>query len=266
MSKEKAVAVKEPTPLAVAEKPSWMGSKLSVDRKVPRLLLMQGTSQFVEEEKAKRGDVVRSTTGEKVGGMGQPIPLIILSYPKHERIIEVKPPGKKKFEFIRTEPRTAQNQDDKWFYWSDEEGNPVEEGSKGALEAKRVRLGSFFALLPGDLDRFAAELEKAKRGEMPDLSVEMTPVQVRLRSYSYDASLKVEDMLQKIAAFGREPWQFVLELKVGEMKNDDNSWFVYEFEVRQKGVPTPEKYKETAQGAFRFIQENAEGCFEYGSQ
>lgn len=258
MAKAQEIQKKEATPLAMVEKPAWMGASLSTDRKVPRLLLMQAVSDFVKEEKAQPGTVVRSTTGEKVGGMGQPIPMIILSYPKHEWIIEIKPPGKKKFEFVKTVPRTPKNQDQRWKYFADENGEEVPEGTKGAMEANRVRVGSFFALLPGDLDRFAAELEKAKNGEMPDLSVEMTPVQIRMRSFSYDASINIEKMLQKIASFGREPWQFILDLSVHEMKNDEDMWYVYEFETRQKGTPTPDKYKDTASGAFKFIQENSD--------
>lgn len=251
------VVKKETTKLANAqERPSWLGRSLSVDQKVPRLLLMQGTSEFVQEEKAKAGDVVRSTTGVKVGGIGKNIPMILLSYPKHEWIIEVK--AGKKFEFVRTLPRTPQNQDQKWKYFADEDGNEVPEGTKGALEANRVRMGSFFALLPGDMDAFNVEMEKVKKGGIPDLSIEMTPVQVRCRSFSYEASLNVEKMLQKIASFKCQPWQFIVELSVKKMENDDNAWYVYDFDLRQKGTPISDVYKETAHSLFDFVQQNME--------
>lgn len=262
MTADKAIAKKDNvTALAPVEKPTWLGTGLSTDRKVPRLLLMQAMSKFVQEEKAKKGAVVRSTTCEQVGGFGKNIPIIILSYPTHEWLIEVK--LQKRFEFKRMEKRDRRNEDLPWRYWGDENGFWIADlvdgvpGPKGAFECHRVRLGSFFALLPTDMDRFIIEMEKAKKGEMPDLSVEMSPVQIRLRSFSYEASLNIEKMLSKIAQFGREPWQFILELGVKEMKNDDNQWYVFDFQERQKGTPTPEKYQETARAAFGFIQENA---------
>lgn len=244
----------------IAEKPEWLGRSLSVDTKVPRLLLMQGMSEFVAEEKAKAGDIVRSTTASKVGGIGKAIPMILLSYPKHEWIIEVKPG--KKFEFVRTIPRTAVNAAQEWKYWGDEDGNELGKSNqpqpKGSLEANRVRVGSFYALLPGDMDAFIAEQEKVAKGEMPDLSIEMTPVQIRCRSFSYDASLNVEKMLQKIGSFSCQPWQFVVELSVKKMEDDDNVWYAYDFDLRQKGSPTPVKYLETAHNAFDFVQQNME--------
>lgn len=234
---------------------SWLGRVLSVDSKVPRLLLMQSVSDFVNEDRAKKGDVVRSTTAERVGGINQPIPMIILSYPKQEWLIEVK--TGKRFEFVKTLPRNRLNEDLPWKFTADEDGNEVPAGTRTGYEANRVRMGTFFALLPGDMDRFISEMERVQSGEMPDLSVDMSPVQIRCRSFSYQASLNIEKILQKIAQFGKQPWQFVLNLSVKEMKNEDNAWFVFDFEERQKGAPTPEKYAKVAEDAFIYVQQNS---------
>lgn len=262
------VAQQQNTSLTTGSNPTWLGSSLSVDSKIPRLLLMQAVSEYVKEEKAKNGDIIRSTNLVKVGGYGKALPVILLSYPHHEWIIEVK--TNKKFEFKRTLTRTAQNQNLPWKFYADEDGNVVSETHevsangdkvelpqpKGSYEANRVRVGSFYALLPGDMDAFLAERKKVSEGGTPDLSVEMTAVQIRCRSFSYDASLGVEKMLQKIASFKCEPWQFILELGVKEMKNEDNSWFVFDFDLRQKGSPISDKYKATAKEAFEFVQAN----------
>jgi hypothetical protein len=254
MDQNSQIEVKHPGHLTVAPAPSWLGHSLKADAKIPRLLLMQGTSEFVKEGKAKAGDVVRSTTGSKVGSIGHPVPLILLSYPSQEWVIEVKQGAK--FKYVKTEARTLENMKKDWKFFADEDGAEVKEGTKGALAAKRIRMGSFFALLPGDMDAFLAESERVKKGALPDLSIEISPVQIRCRSFSYEVSLAVEKMLRKIADFHCQPWQFILDLSVKEMNNEEDSWFVYDFDLRQKGKPVPSKYADTAKGAFEFVQDN----------
>lgn len=59
--------------------PQALNSFSDVDARdlvLPRLLLMQGLSEMVTEEKAKMGEILNSLTGEVLGGRGKPVEII----------------------------------------------------------------------------------------------------------------------------------------------------------------------------------------------
>lgn len=101
----KEVAKKNSTPPPVLHKPHESIVD-SADIVVPRLLLAQGLSQSVADNKAKMGDITNSLTGAVVGGAAQEITFIPVTIKKYWKNFE-KVGTKKQYRGI--EPFTRDN-------------------------------------------------------------------------------------------------------------------------------------------------------------
>ncbi len=112
------------------------------DLKIPKLLLMQAMSKFVNEENvAKAGDLVNSVTGEVYGSVREkdykPVSVIPIHMFKVWVVQEVLGPGK--FEYRKTEPVTPANTDAPWDY------------SEDGRQYKRTKCLNFYVLLAKDV-------------------------------------------------------------------------------------------------------------------
>jgi hypothetical protein len=142
MSKNTEVTVKKETNLAVAtpivSAASFFDDAIVSDQAdivIPRVLLMQGTSDLVGKRKANQGDIIDSTSSEMLAGPDKPLEIIPIKPLPKEWVIE-KHNGKK-FEFERTEPWNPAVAD-QWEF--------VENGVKMRRNAKL----SFYVLLARD--------------------------------------------------------------------------------------------------------------------
>jgi len=98
--------------MAQAPESAW-GSEdaLTRDILIPRLLLMQGLSDFVAQEKATMGDVVDSTTGKVLANKTKSLSIIpIMTFSTWAIFEKVGA----KLEWKRMEPMTPENQDWEW--------------------------------------------------------------------------------------------------------------------------------------------------------
>ncbi len=240
-------ALAKAQPSAVANYTPPQNEALKSDVLIPRILLMQGTSDFVKERKAQLGDMVRSTTAEKVGDDKSPIEFIPLSltntWTLEEKIGQ-------KFEFRRQIPRRnvvdgsdmnrpeADKQDD---------ALPWEFKFNGT-DWRRVKTINCFALLPKDIAAFNAEIEKAaKTGEMPDIEKVLMPVLLSFKSTGYTAGRTLSTHFTKAASFNAKPFGFALPLSCYMDKNDKGSFFV--FEVGKSRKCSPEEFAEASKWA-----------------
>jgi len=107
----------------------------STDIIIPKLLLMQGMSQFVADDKAKLGDYVNSVTGERLGSVVEPIEIIPFYHRKSLDILNADENNER----IRNEEFTPANAT---LPWTD-----VEAG----VNIKRVKRLDFFCLVPATL-------------------------------------------------------------------------------------------------------------------
>lgn len=219
---------------------------IATDVVVPRILLMQPLSDFVTEGKAKPGDIVRSTTVERIAGPDSAIEFIPLSMPEASWVIEVKPPKGNKFEFQRIEPRNAANSGLPWGFSADFDGNEVPAGTPGALEARRVQRLSLFALLPSDIAADAEEKAKAARGEFPDFAKALMPVQISFRSTGFPAGKEIVSFFTQAAAFKQPAWKAILKLTCKQESNEKGTYFVFQVD-RSKPKPVPAEHLETVQ-------------------
>jgi hypothetical protein len=199
---------------------------IRADALIPRLLLMQGLSDFVSDRKAQQGDMVRSTTIEKLGDPEVPVELIPITYQNRWRLEEEI---KGKFEYRGTEARTAKNDDQPWEF--------MHQGAKW----KRTKVIDLYAVLPQDI---AAEQNEKKRfqetGELPDLNKTLMPVLVSFRASSYQAGKKIVDIFMKAQNFGVQPHHYKTKLKCHQESNDKGTYYVFDLEGT-KPVTTDEK-------------------------
>lgn len=127
------------TTAVVAQPPENWGNDDQIsasDIVIPKLLLMQGLSDFVSEQKAVMGDMVDSLSAKKLGGKGQPVEIIPLMLYKtwtySEQVGE-------KFEFRESFPMTPANEN------LDLEGKTPE-----GVNFRRDKVMNFFVLLASD--------------------------------------------------------------------------------------------------------------------
>lgn len=254
---ENVPAKVEPQNTAVAtqaDRPQAVAGILATDVIIPQLLLMQGTSDFVKERKANLGDIVRSTSAEKVGDPDGAIDFIPLAPPRAAWVLEQKNAAGK-FEYHKTMPRTAANETLPWNYFGDKDGNEVAQGTNGSTEWRRVKRLSLFAILPKDIDAEAAEMAKAAKGEMPDLSKALTPVMISFRSTSFNAGKDVVTFFTQAASFRMDAWKYMLKLTCFLDKNDQGSFYVWKVDrtkplaVKPESLETVKRWAEIVNGS-----------------
>lgn len=138
------LAKKETTDLATMPEGSWGNDeKISAsDIVIPKLLLMQGLSDFVSEQKAVMGDIVDSLSAKKLGGKAQPVEIIPLmlfkTWTYSEKVGE-------KFEFRESFPMTPAN-----------ESFALEGLTPEGVEFRRDKVMNFFVLLAADAKKVDA--------------------------------------------------------------------------------------------------------------
>lgn len=229
---------------------------IASDVVVPRILLMQPMSDFVAEGRAKPGDIVRSTTAEKIGGPGTTIQFIPLSMPEPSWVIEVRQPKQVRFEFKRTEPRNSGNSHLPWLFSCDFEGHEVPAGTPGALEGRRVQRLTLFALLPMDIAANLEEKKKAAEGEFPDFSKALMPVQISFRSTGFKAGKEIVSFFTQVASFKREAWEAMLDLTCHAEQNDQGNYFVFDVD-RSKPKAVSKEHLDVVKYWARIVNTNA---------
>lgn len=192
---------------------------LNSDVVVPKLLLMQGLSEFVNERQAQQGEIVKSTTVEKVGDPETPVEIIPITFRNAWTEFEIVGGDK---EFRGTYERNARNEHDPWDY------------EKDGASFKRVKSIEVFALLPSDIEK-EIEARKAfeKTGELPDLTTTLLPVVLSFRSTSYNAGKTIAThfaMAKSMSqSYGKkiEPYRYKLVLSTEQTKNDKGTFYVF---------------------------------------
>lgn len=186
---------------------------LNSDIIIPSLYLMQATSDFVHDRKAVAGDIVRSTTAEKIGDDRTPLQFIPLrmtnTWTLSEKVDE-------KYEYRKSEPRNVANED-----------LPYEFAHEGT-DWKRVKTINVFALLPKDVAAFQEELKK----EDFDMEKSVMPVLIAFRSTSYKAGKAVATFFTNVR--GNQVYKpelrahhYALELTCEMEENDKGKYFVF---------------------------------------
>jgi hypothetical protein len=211
---------------------------LRTDLVVPYISLQQATSELVKARKAQMGDIVRSTTGEKIADPDTGFNVIFLHNPKADWVIEQK--VGERYQYRKAMPRTAINESLAWNYFGDENGNEVPQGTRGATEWKRVKRLTVFCLLPQDILAEATEIAKAQSGELPDPSKALSPIVMSFRSTSYNTGKDISTFFSKATSLGAQVWQYQVTMSAHLEKDGNDSWYVWKANTT-KTPPVPKE-------------------------
>jgi hypothetical protein len=209
-TEEQAVAVKPAeTGLTTVPEGAW-GAPETISRKeilIPKLLLMQGVSQLVSDEKAAAGDIVNSVSAKILGGKGtKSVEIIpIMKLPSTWVINELVMEGgalKKKFkEMIEV---NAQNENWDWTI----------KDAKGNVTHERDYTINFFVLVVDDITGF--------------------PYQLSFRRTSLRAGKKLSNHFQECMKDKVAPARYALKLSCRKEMKDKQAYWVYELEGEKR--------------------------------
>lgn len=220
---------------------------LNSDVLIPRLLLMQGLSDFVtDRDKSlagvpiQQGDMVRSTNKEVIGSAdGEALEFIPLTFSNQWMIQELVG---KKYEYRKVIPRdgglhdSSKPEEDKTG-----EGLPWDFKLNGT-DWRRVKVFNVFALLTSDIEAFNVEIKRAQEsGDMPDLNKTLLPLLISFRSTSYNAGKAVATHFTKAASmakYGTKAYGFTLKLEAQQEKNEKGTYYVFTVGQGRKCNPT----------------------------
>jgi hypothetical protein len=177
------------------------------DLLVPRLYLMQNTSEQVGEGKAKLGDILNSQTNEIIGGVDKPAELIPLKLFKSWRVMDM---SGKQAEYVREEPWTPENDKRAW------EGREdiTDKKTKKTKQDVPVRYDlsfNFFALVRSEVQ-----------------AGEAFPVVIAFRRTSTMAGKALATQMFKRAQLRQAPYSKSVFLRVGKRKQESNTYAVFE--------------------------------------
>jgi len=195
---------------------------LNSDVILPRVMLMQGASEAVAQRTAQLGDIIRSTTAEKLGDPDAPFLFIPLTF-KNKWLIQEIQEGKSKHLFRGFEARNAANEHLPWDYELD------------GKQMKRVKMLDVYALLPGDVDaEEKAVADLAESGELPDLNDTLLPVVISFKATSYKAGqavvthfTKAKGMAEKTGNPAIKPHAYTMSLGCAMDSNDSGDFYIY---------------------------------------
>lgn len=215
---------------------------LRSDVLIPKVLLMQGLSDLVAERKAMQGDMVKSTTAEKLGDDRTPVEFIPLTF-QNQWMVQEK--IGQKFEYRKMLPRVAligaaAAQDAARSEEERMDENLPWNFTMNGTEWRRVKVFNVFALLAKDVAAFIEEEKKAKEtGEMFDLDKTLMPVVISFRSTSYNAGKVVATHFTKartMAHLGAKAHGYTMFLKCNQDKNDLGTYFVFDVSSGRKAT------------------------------
>lgn len=206
----------------------------ATDILVPRLFAAQKTSKIVDDDKAKPGQLVRSTTLEVLGGLGVGVPIIPL---KHWKTWMITLDGK--FQGLEA--------------WTPANASYAFEFDKEGKKYRRERVLNFFVMLPRDIDAYL-EARKiiAETGEMPDKVVGLTPCQIGFKSTSYKAGRALVTHFAQMEDLGAMPYMRWLLLDSEIQRNDKGSYAV--LKVSEGGAVKSPDHKAACERWFKIVK------------
>lgn len=223
---------------------------LQSDIVIPKVMLMQALSDLVEEKKAQAGEMVRSSTGEKLGDESKPLDFIPLMYHSLWMLSEdVKGKGNKSdFEFRGYEPRVPLNERLEWDF------------ERNGTKWRRTKTMHLFGLLPRDIDAQASAIKEFEETGEVDIEKALLPVCIALRNMSFKHAAKdVTTFFAKAESIAAQTGKAVplygatVQFTCKKEKNDKGAFYV--FNMKPAGKTKPE-YKAAAKTWFETLCRN----------
>lgn len=243
----KELATRHTTNVAVSKQPHT-SSSLKGDIIIPRILLMQGSSQMVKDRKAQVGDIVRSSNGERLGGSrgpdekADPVNIIPLSLSQSWTIMSGD--GKT---FIGTQPRNEANDSDPWEF----------EGDDGEMY-RRLKTIEAVVMVASDIERLASGggVPVDEEGIPLDLDSSLVlPHAVSFKSTGLKAGKGISTFFLRVEALMKthpltRPFHFMLPLSCTVDSDDENEWYIFDVGPSKR---TPGELVQDAKGWFETV-------------
>jgi hypothetical protein len=193
---------KEETGVALTNQQMGVEDLLSSDIKIPRALLMQKMSEFVDKEKAKPGQIVGSLECNVLGGVDKEflfVPLYIFNTWVESENDKYK----------ATLPRTRSN-----------ENLPFEEMSAGGVKITRTKSINVFCMALTELE-----------------SGEALPYQISFRRTSFDAGRTLITLITKLLMFKKPIYNYVFSISANRQENDKGVFYTFDVSrAKKEGV------------------------------
>ena len=193
--------------------------------KIPKMLIMQGLSDFVTTGEAKVGQVVDSLTKEILGGQLSPKEnkdVEFVPFYSWRSLRTMKLVGTK-YEFHRQEPLTMANETLPWEdveMWTD-----PKTGQKTQLKIRRDKVLNFYVLRPSDMKEGFA-----------------FPYVLSFSRLGMNGGTKLATYISKLNRAGKTAASKVFALTVKTETNEKGTFFVPEINVVRD--TTPEEYQQ----------------------
>lgn len=191
----------------------------SADILIPKLLLMQGTSEAVGDEKAEAGSTINSLTTETLAVKGKPLEIIPIKEMPKTWVIERFDEADERFVFDHVEQWKPADKDLPW------------EFQEAGQRYRRSGCLNFFVLV-------ASEVGKDT----------MLPYMISFRRTNSQAGKKLHTYFElgkmafKQGNRNSIPMAKVLQLVSKVQKKDKNAWFVYDLDLAsQRAASADEK-------------------------
>lgn len=202
---------------------------------IPKLRLLQPLSDEVGEGKGVAGDIIKSTTLEKMKTGDGVVEMIPLTFFKTWVIMRRKPTDTRG-EFTGIEAYTPEN------------CNATREWSMDGLRYERNLNLNFYCLVPSEIKRDHEALKKAmKSGNIPDSDDSMLPCLVSFQRTGYPAGKVLVTHFAKVDDFSHRlgkkipPYGSVFKLGTEYVKGDKGNYYIF---TCQKDRPATDIEKE----------------------
>lgn len=162
------------------------------DLLIPKILIMQGLSELVVDDKASMGEIVNSVTGEKLAAKGGSVDICPLISFKTWTLF-------RNGDYEKTIPMDSSNRELPWDDKDPENGD----------EIRRDQTLNFYVLVPSEIETGMA-----------------FPYLISFRRMSYNTGKKLATHFVKAAMVKKKPYDFVLSLSAKMEKNDKGSFYV----------------------------------------
>ena len=229
----KAIEVKKEAALAVPTElqGSWGSEGISnSDILIPRLLLMQGTSEAVADGAAAQGDILRSTTKKVLAKKGESLQFIPLM--SFKTWITSEKVGDK-FEYRGEGPMDAKNE-----HWDLTFTAPATVGGK-PVEWRRDKSINIYTLLVDDIARMGKAVQAMAKGEMPNPEDALMPCLVSFRRSSFRVGRQMLTFFKSCEQFKAPPASGIYKLGAVLEKGEKGNYHV--FTAEQVGRSTVEQ-------------------------
>jgi len=203
----KEVALKEENLPSLPEG-AWGKSGVSTqDIVIPKLILMQGLSQFVKDRKAQSGDIFDNKTESVIGGPTKPIRAVPFFYNKTLNVYEVK--ESKKGKMLSKHPWDPKYEDLPW-----------EEVEDGGGMVRNQPTHNFFLFMEADLEDPIT-----------------LPFQISFGGTFYKKGKILASHFKESEMAGVSWARTIWEFGVGIEKNENGEWFTWSLKNTHEETP-----------------------------